>query len=148
MPLLQALIRCSLIVLFLELCLQLVTGQDDIDRKPLIVTLSSITPAKANETTEVKCSVSTELREYVAVNISLVTLRDTKCYPKPFDVQACISPEDPPRNFYFNLCSQISTPVACVVTIIEDKYICDSYISVVPSMRKTNYDIKTFLVNK
>ncbi|XP_072508594.1 prolactin-inducible protein [Notamacropus eugenii] len=149
MPLLQALVRCSITALFLSLCLQLVTGQDDEydNRKPLIVQMSPLPTAKVNETRELRCNVSTQLKECVAIKFSIYTSPDTSC-SQFFQQEACICPGDPPRNFFWNICSQRTVATACLAEIIDDRERCYPNLSVVPTASKRSYAMGKFIVTK
>ncbi|XP_036616487.1 prolactin-inducible protein homolog [Trichosurus vulpecula] len=142
MSLLQALMRCSITALFLGLCLQLITGQDEDsdNRRPLIVQISPIPSAKAKEMSEIRCNVSTELRECVAVKLSVETNQDTHC-SQFYDYEACICPGDRARNFYWNICSTQNVYVGCAAEITSSQEICTKNISVVPTRGFRIYSI-------
>ncbi|XP_020853594.1 prolactin-inducible protein [Phascolarctos cinereus] len=147
MPLLQALVRCSITALFLSLCLQLVTGQDDDydNRKPLIVQMSPIQRAKADEVSEIRCNVSTQLRECMPIKFYILTSTKADCSPFN-EYEACICPGDNPRNFYWNIRCKSSINVACVADATEDANVCDPYISVKVLNDRRSYKIREFVV--
>ncbi|XP_043825239.1 prolactin-inducible protein [Dromiciops gliroides] len=147
MPLLQALVRCSLTTLFLGLCLQLITGQDDNERKPFIVKMSTMPSGKSNETVEIVCSVSTQARECIPFRFFLMTSRKTDCYPEPYTYEACMCQEDNERKFYWNFCSQRTVGVACVAEAINRTDLCEG-IGYIPVKGNRSYDHEAYIVKK
>ncbi|XP_007504540.2 prolactin-inducible protein homolog [Monodelphis domestica] len=148
MPPLQALVRYSITALILGLCLQLVTGQNEQNRKPLVV---KMTPppknVKSMETTEIKCNVSTELTECVPIEFSILSNKPLNCDPPPFVQEACICPGVRPRNFYWNVCSEGTVKLYCVAQATPISEICeDEEMVVVPLKGNTAYDYKEFVV--
>ncbi|XP_007504539.1 prolactin-inducible protein homolog [Monodelphis domestica] len=125
MPPLQALVRHGITALILGLCLQLVIGQNEQNRMPLIVSLAPIPDGKSMEPTEVTCSVSTELRECLPMKVSISSNKPLNCDPPPYDQEACICPEDLPRKFFFNVCSKGNVSLTCMAVAINEKNICE-----------------------
>ncbi|XP_051817286.1 prolactin-inducible protein homolog [Antechinus flavipes] len=139
MSFLQATVRCSLTALFLGLCLQLCIGQDDKNRKPLVLKMSPIPSVKRSEQWEVRCNVSTEARECVPMLIYTTTDSATNCAYKEYVYKACICPGDSARNFYWDMCSQNDVTVNCKAVTILEKGICEyGYVPVTRYIAKAN----------
>ncbi|KAM8982257.1 prolactin-inducible protein homolog [Sarcophilus harrisii] len=145
MSLLQATVRCGLTALFLGFCLQLVIGQDDENRKPLVLKISPIPSAKRNELWELRCNVSTEARECVPMLIYPGTTSSTNCAYKAYSYKACICPGDRARNFYWDICSQNDVYVYCEATTILENGICEN--GYVPVTRYVVKENQTYIAN-
>ncbi|XP_074128370.1 prolactin-inducible protein homolog [Sminthopsis crassicaudata] len=143
MSVLQATVRCSITALFLAFCLQLVIGEDEENRKPLVLQISPIPSAKRNELWELRCNVSTEARECVPMEIYTWTNKNTDCPYTAFKYKACICPGDRARNFYWDMCSQTDVRVHCVATTILETNICEN--GYVPVSRYFTHKNQTYI---